>query len=129
MNYRQQILVVDDDQDMQKILDSTLEPEGFDTIVVVDEDSALNLLETAHPDLVILDTAASGNESYQILDRIREQSDVPIIMLSSNYEVGSLRKALFRGADDYVRKPFGARSFLARIKAKLRRSRYKTPAK
>jgi DNA-binding response OmpR family regulator len=123
MNNRQQILVVDDDRDMQRILDSTLEPEGFDTIVVVDEDSALNLLNTAHPDMVILDASSSADDNLQILDRMREHSDVPIIMLTADYEVESLRKALFRGADDYIRKPFGTRSFVARINAKLRRHR------
>lgn len=123
MNDRQQILVVDDDRDMQRILDSTLEPEGFDTIMVVDEDSALSLLDTVHPDLVILDASSSANDNLQILDHMREHSDVPIIMLTADYEVESLRKALFRGADDYIRKPFGTRSFVARINAKLRRNR------
>lgn len=123
MNNRQQILVVDDDQDMQRILDDTLNPENFDTIVVTDEDSALDLLERARPDLIILDSATPDTDSFQILDHMREQSDVPIIMLTSDYQIESMRKALFRGADDYVRKPFGTRSFVARINAKLRRTR------
>jgi DNA-binding response OmpR family regulator len=122
-NERQQILVVDDDHDMQRILDDTLDPESFDTIVVTDEDSALALLETAQPDLVILDSATPDTGSLQILDHMREHSDVPIIMLTADYQIESLRKALFRGADDYIRKPFGTRSFVARINAKLRRTR------
>jgi DNA-binding response OmpR family regulator len=122
-NHRQQILVIDDDRDMQRILADTLDPECFNTVVVTDEDSALDLLETATPDLVILDSATPDTNSFQILDHMREHSDVPIIMLTADYQIESLRKALFRGADDYIRKPFGTRSFVARINAKLRRVR------
>ena len=127
-NNRQQILVVDDDRDMQRILDDTLNPDDFNTIVVTDEETALDLLETSSPDLVILDSATPDTDSFQILDRMREHSDVPIIMLTADYRIDSLRKALFRGADDYIRKPFGTRSFVARINAKLRRTHHHTLA-
>jgi DNA-binding response OmpR family regulator len=122
MNERQRILVVDDDHDMLRLLNRTLELEGFDTIIVDDGDSALNLLDKIEPDLVILDTMIPGKESLQILDHIREHSKVPIIMLTSGYGVESLRTALAHGADDLIHKPFGTRSLVARIRAKLRRA-------
>jgi len=125
MNDRQRIMVVDDDQDMQRLLNRTLELEGFDTVIVADGDSAVNLLDEIAPDLVILDTMIPGVDSFQVIEHMREHSDVPIIMLSTGHEVESLRKALSLGADDFIRKPFGMRSFLARIRAKLRRTRQK----
>ncbi len=127
MNNRQRIMVVDDDQDMQRLLNRTLELEGFDTIIVADGDSALSLMDKAKPDLIILDTTTPDDESFQTLDHMREHSNVPIIMLTSEYEVELLRKAMSLGADDFIRKPFGMRSFIARIRAKLRRSRLTVP--
>ncbi|MCK4274304.1 MAG: response regulator [Dehalococcoidales bacterium] len=125
MNDRQRIMVVDDDQDMQRLLNRTLELEGFDTVIVADGDSAVNLMDKIDPDLVILDTMTPGVDSFQVIEHMREHSDVPIIMLSTGHEVESLRKALSLGADDFIRKPFGMRSFIARIRAKLRRTRQK----
>ena len=123
VNNRQRILVVDDDQDMLRLLNRTLEMEGFDTIIVADGDAALNMMDVIEPDLVVLDTMTGDHDSFQILDHMREHSSVPIIMLTTSYEVESLRKALSHGADDFIRKPFGMRLFLARIRAKLRRYR------
>jgi two-component system response regulator VicR len=122
MNDRQRILVVDDDRDMQRLLNRTLELEGFDTIIADDGESALNLLGEMQPDLVILETVRPEHDSFQILDHMRKHSNVPIIILTTDYEVESLRKALYHGADDYIRKPFGTRSLVARIRAKLRRT-------
>ena len=123
MNDRQRIMVVDDDQEMLRLLNRILELEGFDAIVVADGDSALKLLDKIEPDLVILDSMMPGLDGIQTLDLMRERSNVPIIMLDTEHEVESLRKALSHGADDYIRKPFGVRSLTARIRAKLRRSR------
>ena len=123
MNDRQRIMVIDNDQDMLKLLNHTLEREGFDTIVIADGNSALALLEEIAPDLVILDTGTPGTDGFQTLDLIREHSNVPVIMLSARHEVASLQKALSLGADDYIKKPFSTRSLIARIQAKLRRAR------
>jgi DNA-binding response OmpR family regulator len=123
MNNRQRILLVDNDRDMQKLLNHTLDMEGFDTVIVADGASAVDLLDKMEPDLVILDTTTPDNDSFQTLDHLREHSDVPIIMLTTEYETELLRKAISLGADDFIRKPFGMRAFVARIRAKLRRSR------
>ncbi len=123
MNNRQRIMLVDNDRDMQKLLNHTLDMEGFDTVIVADGASAVDLLDKISPDLVILDTTTPDNDSFQTLDNMREHSDVPIIMLTMEYGAELLRKAIDLGADDFIRKPFGMRTFVARIRAKLRRSR------
>jgi DNA-binding response OmpR family regulator len=87
----------------------------------------LSLMEKVAPDLIILDTTTPDKVSFQTLDDVREHSDVPIIMLTSAYEVELLRKALSLGADDFIRKPFSMRSLIARIRAKLRRSQLIVP--
>jgi DNA-binding response OmpR family regulator len=122
MNNRQRIMVVDEDRDMQPLLDAALVTEGFDTVIVTDEDTTLAMLYRMEPNLVILDSGPEGNDSLQELDRIRRHSDVPIILLTADYEMKSLRRAFSLGADDYIRKPFQTRSFLARVHAKLRRA-------
>lgn len=122
MNTRQRIMVVDDDRDMGHYLDRTLSPEGYDTVIVSD-DSTLLRLEELEPDLVIIDSLESGVDDFRELDRIRRHSDVPIIVLTDRYEMESLRRAFSLGADDYIRKPLEKRTFLARIRAKLRRAR------
>jgi two-component system response regulator ResD len=122
MNERQRILLVDDDQDMLRVLNRTLKLEGFDTVIVADGDSALNLIDRIKPDMVILDEKNPGDDSLQVVDSIRQRSNVPIIMLAQEYEMEGLRQALSHGADDFIRKPIGAKSFVARVRAKLRRA-------
>ena len=126
MNNRQLIMLVDNDRDTLRLLDYTLKLEGFDTIVVSDGDSALKLMKATKPNMVILDEMTLGDDNLQIIDHIREQSDVPIIMLAREYEVEALRQALSHGADDYIRKPISMKSFVARVRAKLRRAEKKT---
>ena len=127
MNTRQRIMVVDRDRDSHQLLNNTLEMEGFDTIVVTDSDTTLELLDKVEPDLVILDTADGEESDFRELRRIRRNSDVPVIILTPSYKPEELQKAFSLGADDYVRKPFGTRSLVARVRAKLRRSRVGMP--
>ena len=120
---RQCILLMDNNQDMLMLLNRTLELEGFDTVVVVDYDEALTTLENIHPDMVIMDTYLPDIDSLRILDIIREHSNVPIIVITADNELDTLKTVFAHGADDFVRKPFAIRPFIARIKAKLRRYR------
>jgi len=115
-------MAVDDEQTILRLLNRTLEPEGYGVIVADNGRSALNLLEERTPDLVILDIMMPGLDGFQVLDLIRERSNVPVIMLTARGEVTTLRDALVLGADDYVRKPFHTQELLARIRAKLRRA-------
>ena len=116
------IMVVDDEQTILRLLKRTLELEGYGVIVADNGRSALNLLEEHRPDLVILDIMMPGLDGLQILNLIRQSSNVPVIMLSARREVATKRDTLILGADDYVGKPFHTGELVARIKAKLRRA-------
>jgi DNA-binding response OmpR family regulator len=118
----QRIMLVDDDQDMINFLNLTLEQEGFNTIVVTDVDVAPDLLDRVKPDMIILDELSPDHDSLNMIDTIRKHSNVPIIMLSMEYEARAMREALSHGADDYIRLPFSIRPFMARVRAKLRRT-------
>ena len=123
MNSRQRIMVVDQEKDTHQLLNNTLETEGFDTIFVANSATALMQLHQVEPDLIIFDSVTDEKETYQDLERIRRNSDVPIIILTPRYDTEELQKAFSLGADDYIRKPFGSKSLIARIRAKLRRCR------
>ena len=116
------IMVVDDNQEMLRMLKRTLELEGYGVAIAADGSSALALLEEWKPDLVILDIVMPGLDGFQVLDLIRQRSNIPVIMLTARREVTTLRDALVLGADDYVRKPFSTRELVARVQAKLRRT-------
>ena len=122
-NERQRILVVDNDLDTLSLLNRALELEGFEAVIVADSDSALSVLEQVKPDMVIMDTVTADGVDLLTLDSIRKHTDVPIIILTSDNEVATLKEAFARGADDFIRKPFGIKVLIARIKAKLRRRR------
>jgi len=116
------IMVVDDEQAILRLLNRTLEPEGYGVVAANNGRSALDLLEEHRPDLVILDIMMPGLNGFQVLRLMRQRSNIPVIMLTARREVTTVRDALTLGADDYVRKPFHTREFLARIRAKLRRA-------
>ncbi|MBN1692166.1 MAG: response regulator transcription factor [Dehalococcoidales bacterium] len=118
---RQRILVMDSNQDMLMLLNRTLELEGYDTVVVVDYDEAVDMMEKINPDMVIMDTYLPDIDCLKILDIIRQRSDIPIIVITADNELETLRTVFAHGADDFIRKPFGIKPLIARIKAKLRR--------
>jgi len=121
MKKRPCIMVVDDNEEMLRLLEYALELEGYGVITAADGISTLALLDECKPDLVILDIVMPGPDGYQVLESIRQRSNVPVVMLSARSEVSSLHKALALGADDYVTKPFRPLELMTRIKAKLRR--------
>jgi len=116
------IMVVDDEPEIRRLLKRCLEPEGYDVITASDGNSALAVMGKCEPDLVVLDIMMPGLNGFEVLEFIRQRSDIPIIMLTGKQEVTTLRDALSLGADDYVRKPFRRGELLARIRAKLRRA-------
>ena len=117
------ILVVDDELQILDMLKCTLEDEGYDVDVAADGKSALVLLPEHKPDLVLLDIRMPDLDGYEVLEFIREKSEVPVIMLTGAVEPISVYQSINLGADDYVRKPFYTRELLARIKNKLKRAR------
>ena len=121
------ILVVDDNHDMLRIIKRTLELEGFEAGVASDGNTAIALVKEREPDLVLLDIIMPDMDGYQVLDIIRQHSNVPVIMLTGVRESNSIERSLGLGADDYIKKPFRSQELLARIRAKLRRAEQQGP--
>jgi len=117
------ILAVDDETQVTLVLKRVLEQEGYIVTTSNDGYAALATVIDSPPDLVILDINMPGINGYQVLRRIREEHDIPVIMLSANQDVSYIDNTIGLGADDYIRKPFHLRELSARVKAKLRRVR------
>ena len=116
------ILAVDDDRNNLKMVAFLLGEEGYEVITTDDGTKALELVDSAHPDLVILDVMMPQIDGFEVCRRIRQTADVPIIMLSAKGETADRVAGLELGADDYLPKPFEPSELLARVKAVLRRS-------
>ena len=122
MNDRLRILVVDDDADIRLLLRELLERAGYAVDEAEDGRAALRTLFTTPPALVILDVTMPELDGYQTLERIRDLSEVPVLMLTARTQELEKVRGLSAGADDYVAKPFGRQELLARVQALLRRS-------
>lgn len=116
------VLAVDDEKIIIKGLKFSLERDGFEVICAYDADEALALAESKNPDIILLDVMLPGLSGYEVCERIREYSDVPIIMLSAKGEDMDKIMGLEYGADDYITKPFNILEVKARIKAIIRRT-------
>jgi two-component system KDP operon response regulator KdpE len=120
--HRPRILIVDDDTAITKFIRANLEAEGWQTIRAADGAEALKAVEKELPVLVILDVMMPNMDGLEVLRRLRQWSQIPIIMLSVREEMAYKVKCLNLGADDYMTKPFGADELVARVKAVLRRN-------
>ena len=118
----QKILVVDDDPAISEMLTIVLSAEGFDTVAVTDGALAVETAEREQPDLILLDLMLPGMNGIDICRLIRQESSVPIIMLTAKTDTVDVVLGLESGADDYVNKPFKAKELVARIRARLRRT-------
>jgi DNA-binding response OmpR family regulator len=116
------ILIADDDADVRRLIVTLLERAGFRALEAADGREALRLLYAKRPAAVVLDVTMPGLDGWQVLERIRELSDVPVLMLTAQDEELHRVRGLRAGADDYVPKPFGRQELLARIEALLRRA-------
>jgi DNA-binding response OmpR family regulator len=119
---QRRILVVDDDDDIRGLVRELLERRGFAVAEAVDGRQALQEFYEGRPDLVVLDVGMPGFDGWATLERIRELSDVPVVMLTARAAELEKTRGLQAGADDYVTKPFGRQELLARIEALLRRA-------
>lgn len=115
------ILVIEDDRDIAELVELYLRNDGYKTERAADGVRALELWRAAQPDLVLLDIGLPALDGLDVLRHIRQQSTVPVIMLTARTEEIDELLGLGLGADDYVTKPFSPRTLLARIKAVLRR--------
>jgi DNA-binding response OmpR family regulator len=116
------ILIVDDEPLLVSMIRRTLESEGFRVMVAGDGVFALSIVREQNPDLILLDIMMPGPDGILTLERIREVSSAPVIMLTGARDEELVNKSIDSGADDFVKKPFRMNELLARIHAKLRRS-------
>ena len=119
---RARILVVDDDSDIRRLLRELLERAAYDVVDAVNGREGLRALYSASPDLILLDVSMPELDGWQTLERIRDVSDVPVVMLTARAAELEKVRGLKAGADDYVTKPFGRQELLARVEAHLRRA-------
>lgn len=118
---KQKILIVDDDENIAELISLYLAKECFDTKIVGDGESALEMIKTYQPNIMLLDIMLPGIDGYEVLREVRKSSNLPIIMLSAKGEVFDKVLGLELGADDYIMKPFDSKEMVARVKAVLRR--------
>jgi two-component system, OmpR family, KDP operon response regulator KdpE len=121
-NGKANVLVVDDEPQITRVLRTTLTGHGYLVRTAGDGDEALEVMRSWQPDVVITDLAMPNMAGLELCTRIRMKSQVPIIVLSVRGEEKTKVEALDAGADDYVTKPFNMHELLARVRASLRRS-------
>ncbi|CAB4805365.1 unannotated protein [freshwater metagenome] len=122
------IMVVDDEPGVRALLHDTLRIAGFEVVEATDGMSALTLLRTTKPALMVIDINMPLMDGFELVERLRSNNDLtPVLMLTAREEKSDIARGLKIGADDYVIKPFGIEELVLRIKAILRRS-YRSPA-
>ncbi len=114
------ILVVDDDTALAEMLGIVLRSEGFEPHFAADGSQALEAFRSLRPDLVLLDLMLPGVDGIQVCTSIRQESGVPIIMLTAKSDTEDVVRGLESGADDYVVKPFDPKELVARVRTRLR---------
>ena len=121
MSINKRVLVVDDDTKTVELVKLYLKRDGYKVIAAADGMEALKLARQTHPDLIVLDLMLPGMDGLQVCRTLREESDVPIIMLTARTTEDDRLQGLDLGADDYMTKPFSPRELAARVRAVLRR--------
>jgi DNA-binding response OmpR family regulator len=119
---KQRALVVDDDADIRELVRQLLERAGLEVFDEPDGRAALRVFHEARPDVVLLDVAMPELDGWRTLERIRDLSDVPVLMLTAKDAEADRVRGLRSGADDYVVKPFAREELVARVEALLRRT-------
>lgn len=116
------ILAVDDEPRFLRLVEANLTAEGFKVVTAANGQEAVQAVADHKPQLVLLDVMMPLMDGFAALERIREFSQVPVIMLTAKGEEADRVEGLNRGADDYVVKPFSAQELVARVRAVLRRA-------
>jgi len=119
---RRRILVVDDEERMVRFIRLNLEHDGFQVSEAFNGKEAIQKIRDVTPDLILLDVMMPDIDGFEVLETIREVSQVPVIMLTAKGEEDDRVRGLELGADDYVTKPFSPRELVSRVKAVLRRT-------
>jgi two-component system alkaline phosphatase synthesis response regulator PhoP len=117
------ILLVDDESPLRELVRPYLEAEGYEVMEASSGPAALDLFRGSGADLAIVDVMLPGFDGMELVRRLRESSDIPVILLTARREEGQRIAGLRLGADDYVMKPFSVPELVARVSAQLRRAR------
>lgn len=120
----QLILAIEDEEPVREAIVAALESSGYRVITAADGEEGLERLRAERPDLIVLDLMLPKIDGMDVCSIIREQSEVPIVMLTGLAAEDDRVEGLSRGADDYITKPFRARELAARVRAVLRRSQH-----
>lgn len=123
MIQKNSILIVEDEKNIASLIDKSIRREGFHTIIAFDGDQALQLAREFEPVFVVLDLMLPKTSGWEVCRRLREESDVPILMLTAKEGEVDRLFGFSLGADDYVIKPFSPKELVERIKAILRRTK------
>jgi two-component system response regulator MtrA len=121
MDTSKRILVIDDDIYMVEMIKEILQAEGFQITTLLDASEFIKNFSAYKVDLILLDIRMRDVNGLQVLQFIRQKSDIPVIMLTGISDIQTIHNSIEIGADDYVKKPFYPKELIARIKAKLRR--------
>jgi len=119
------ILVVEDDQDIRELISYNLGKEGYTVVPAESGEQALKLIETANPDIIVLDIMLPGMDGIEVLRNLKQGSrhvSIPVIMATAKSEDTDIITGLELGADDYITKPFSPKVLIARIRSLLRRT-------
>jgi len=119
---RRRILVVDDEERMVRFIRMNLEHDGFQVSEAFNGKQAVQKMRDVNPDLILLDVMMPDLDGFEVLEMIREISNVPVIMLTAKGEEDDRVRGLELGADDYVTKPFSPRELVSRVRAVMRRT-------
>ncbi|MCB2179983.1 response regulator transcription factor [bacterium] len=122
------ILTVDDEPRFIRLIEANLKSAGYDVLTAANGPEALDVIVNQSPNLVLLDVMMPEMDGFEVVDRIREFSNLPVIMLTAKGEESDRVEGLNRGADDYIVKPFSATELLARVNAVLRRAEVSSAA-
>lgn len=115
------ILVIEDEQKLRSVLQKYIEAEGYRCELLAEGTTAVEIIKSSNPDLILLDIMLPGKNGIDICKEVRQFSQVPIIMVTAKVEEIDMLLGLELGADDYINKPFSPREVVARVKATLRR--------
>jgi DNA-binding response OmpR family regulator len=116
-----QVLVVEDDGAVMQLIETVLRRHGFDVLLAATGRAGLDHVHQQPPDVVVLDVGLPDLDGWQVLEQIRDVSDIPVLMLTGYADEPDKVRGLRAGADDYLTKPFGIDEFTARLEALLRR--------
>ena len=119
---QKKILVIEDDEDIRTVVVTRLKRAGYATTMACDGKDGLRRFYGDRPDLVVLDVAMPIMDGWQVLERLREVSDVPVLIVTAAVQERDKLRGLRSGADDYITKPFSGEELLARVEVALRRA-------